>query len=273
MVSCQAQLVEVCQLKQKLEETLRQRERELTALKGALKEEVATHDKEIEALRVQYSADMEKLRSSMEQVSQVHNEFLSWRQHGWTVTSLTGPWEMLVGFWYKNTVSVISLRAVYAQIGFVLRNGQKRHGYCTSLPSVKRGDCDTIVSQFFFWFSLMQELRQSGCVSMHPFAPYSSSWRTVGMRAATGWSSFIPPEMNFVRLNKSEFIQRITVFIYQNWKCGISVVAWVYFEPTNLCSYVFFRCFASFCQRATRQPWDSVSVTNWAFMFRCRFVV
>ncbi|XP_028985679.1 cingulin isoform X2 [Betta splendens] len=72
IASCQAQLVEVCQLKQKLEEALRQRERELTALKGALKEEVATHDKEIEALRVQYSADMEKLRSSMEQVSESH---------------------------------------------------------------------------------------------------------------------------------------------------------------------------------------------------------
>ncbi|XP_059195304.1 cingulin isoform X2 [Centropristis striata] len=72
LMSCQAQLMEVCQLKQKLEETLRQRERELTALKGALKEEVATHDKEIEALREQYSADMEKLRSSMEQVSQSH---------------------------------------------------------------------------------------------------------------------------------------------------------------------------------------------------------
>ncbi|XP_034466855.1 cingulin isoform X1 [Hippoglossus hippoglossus] len=72
LVSSQAQLMEVCQLKHKLEETLRQRERELTALKGALKEEVATHDKEIEALREQYSADMEKLRSSMEQVSQSH---------------------------------------------------------------------------------------------------------------------------------------------------------------------------------------------------------
>uniref|UniRef100_A0A3Q0RVJ4 Cingulin n=1 Tax=Amphilophus citrinellus TaxID=61819 RepID=A0A3Q0RVJ4_AMPCI len=72
LVSCQAQLMEFCQLKKKLEETLRQRERELTALKGALKEEVATHDREIEALREQYSADMEKLRSSMEQVSQSH---------------------------------------------------------------------------------------------------------------------------------------------------------------------------------------------------------
>ncbi|XP_026173508.1 cingulin isoform X2 [Mastacembelus armatus] len=70
LMSSQAQLMEVCQLKQKLEDTLRQRERELTALKGALKEEVATHDKEIEALREQYSADMEKLRNSMEQVSQ-----------------------------------------------------------------------------------------------------------------------------------------------------------------------------------------------------------
>ncbi|XP_034409828.1 cingulin isoform X2 [Cyclopterus lumpus] len=72
LMSCQAQLMDVCQLRQKLEETLRQRERELTALKGALKEEVATHDKEIEALREQYSVDMEKLRSSMEQVSQSH---------------------------------------------------------------------------------------------------------------------------------------------------------------------------------------------------------
>ncbi|XP_068591523.1 cingulin isoform X2 [Cebidichthys violaceus] len=72
LMSCQTQLMEVCQLKQKQEETLRQRERELTALKGALKEEVATHDKEIEVLREQYSFDMEKLRSSMEQVSQSH---------------------------------------------------------------------------------------------------------------------------------------------------------------------------------------------------------
>ncbi|XP_013865149.1 cingulin [Austrofundulus limnaeus] len=72
LLSCQAQLMDVHQLKQKLEETLRQRERELTALKGALKEEVATHDREIEVLREQYRTDMEKLRSSMEQVSQSH---------------------------------------------------------------------------------------------------------------------------------------------------------------------------------------------------------
>lgn len=70
-MSCQVQLMEVCQQKKKLEESLRQRERELTALKGALKDEVASHDKEMEVLREQYSADMEKLRGSMEQVSQV----------------------------------------------------------------------------------------------------------------------------------------------------------------------------------------------------------
>ncbi|XP_067457575.1 cingulin isoform X1 [Thunnus thynnus] len=72
LMSYQAQVMELCQMKQRLEETLRQRERELTALKGALKEEVATHDKEIEVLREQYRTDMEKLRSSMEQVSQSH---------------------------------------------------------------------------------------------------------------------------------------------------------------------------------------------------------
>ncbi|KAI4885859.1 hypothetical protein NFI96_028117, partial [Prochilodus magdalenae] len=64
------ELSEAVLLNQKQEDTLRQRERELTALKGALKDEVSTHDKEMETLREQYSHDMEKLRSSMEQVSQ-----------------------------------------------------------------------------------------------------------------------------------------------------------------------------------------------------------
>ncbi|CAN9513590.1 unnamed protein product [Ophioblennius macclurei] len=72
LMSYEAQLMEVAQAKQKLEEALRQRERELTALKGVLKDEVATHDKEIEVLREQYSTDMERLRSSMEQVNQSH---------------------------------------------------------------------------------------------------------------------------------------------------------------------------------------------------------
>ncbi|XP_071027272.1 cingulin-like isoform X1 [Oncorhynchus clarkii lewisi] len=70
LVACQASLLEVSMLKQKLEDSLRQRERELTALKGALKDEVATHDKDMETLREQYSTDMERLRSTVEQVSQ-----------------------------------------------------------------------------------------------------------------------------------------------------------------------------------------------------------
>lgn len=57
--------MELGQQRQKLEETLRQREREL-------KDEVASHDKEIEVLREQYSTDMEKLRG-MERVSQVRD--------------------------------------------------------------------------------------------------------------------------------------------------------------------------------------------------------
>uniref|UniRef100_A0A670Z5N9 Cingulin n=1 Tax=Pseudonaja textilis TaxID=8673 RepID=A0A670Z5N9_PSETE len=56
--------------KQKQEDQLRQRERELTALKGALKEEVASHDKELDRVRQQYQQDMEQLRRNMEDVSQ-----------------------------------------------------------------------------------------------------------------------------------------------------------------------------------------------------------
>ncbi|XP_016327304.1 cingulin-like [Sinocyclocheilus anshuiensis] len=70
LMAVRGELAEAAALCQKQEDILRQRERELTALKGALKDEVSTHDKEIEALREQYSQDMERLRTSMEQVSQ-----------------------------------------------------------------------------------------------------------------------------------------------------------------------------------------------------------
>ncbi|XP_058603760.1 cingulin isoform X1 [Onychostoma macrolepis] len=70
LLAVRGELAEATALCQKQEDILRQRERELTALKGALKDEVSTHDKEIEALREQYSKDMERLRASMEQVSQ-----------------------------------------------------------------------------------------------------------------------------------------------------------------------------------------------------------
>ncbi|XP_056597787.1 cingulin isoform X2 [Triplophysa dalaica] len=70
LMTVQADLSESLMLRQKLEDHLRQRERELTALKGALKDEVESHDKEMEALRDQYSQDMDALRQSMETVSQ-----------------------------------------------------------------------------------------------------------------------------------------------------------------------------------------------------------
>ncbi|KAM9824644.1 cingulin [Neosynchiropus ocellatus] len=70
VLTLQADLAEAAMLRQRQEETLHQRERELTALKGALKEEVECHDKEMETLREQYRQDMEKLRRTMEQVTQ-----------------------------------------------------------------------------------------------------------------------------------------------------------------------------------------------------------
>lgn len=65
------ELEEALSSRQRLEEHLRLRERELTALKGALKEEVANHDRELERLRLQCHSDMEQLRRSVEDISQV----------------------------------------------------------------------------------------------------------------------------------------------------------------------------------------------------------
>lgn len=53
------------------EELLRRRERELTALKGALKEEVATHDQEVDKLREQYEKELRKLQMAVEEAKQV----------------------------------------------------------------------------------------------------------------------------------------------------------------------------------------------------------
>ncbi|XP_069041120.1 cingulin-like [Lepisosteus oculatus] len=69
LVSLRAEMAEAGAARQRQEEALRQRERELTALKGALKEEVSSHDREIDQLRQQYQADIDKLRSNVEQVS------------------------------------------------------------------------------------------------------------------------------------------------------------------------------------------------------------
>ncbi|XP_075396459.1 cingulin [Tenrec ecaudatus] len=65
-------LEEVLEGKQRVEEQLRLRERELTALKGALKEEVASRDQEVENVRQQYQRDTEQLRRSMQDATQDH---------------------------------------------------------------------------------------------------------------------------------------------------------------------------------------------------------
>ncbi|XP_030042957.1 cingulin isoform X2 [Microcaecilia unicolor] len=76
----QEELEEALSQKRKQEELLRQRERELTALKGALKEEVANHDKELDRVRQHYQKDMEQLQKSLDNVSQDQEGLESERQ-------------------------------------------------------------------------------------------------------------------------------------------------------------------------------------------------
>ncbi|XP_053320165.1 cingulin-like protein 1 [Spea bombifrons] len=52
--------------KEEQEDLLKKRERELTALKGALKEEVSTHDQEIDRLKEQYDKDLKKVQYRLE---------------------------------------------------------------------------------------------------------------------------------------------------------------------------------------------------------------
>ncbi|XP_005087772.1 cingulin [Mesocricetus auratus] len=73
-------LEEVLEGKQRVEEQLRLRERELTALKGALKEEVASHDQEVEHVRLQYQRDTEQLRRSMQDATEDHAAMEAERQ-------------------------------------------------------------------------------------------------------------------------------------------------------------------------------------------------
>ncbi|NXE30381.1 CING protein, partial [Ardeotis kori] len=70
LLETREELEEALSCRQRQEEQLRLRERELTALKGALKEEVASHDKELDRLRQQYQSDVDQLRRSVEHVSQ-----------------------------------------------------------------------------------------------------------------------------------------------------------------------------------------------------------
>ncbi|CAL8351838.1 unnamed protein product [Merluccius merluccius] len=72
LMQLRVELQEVLLAREELDEMLRRRERELTALKGALKEEVATHDHEVDKLREQYDKEISRLQTSLEEAKQSH---------------------------------------------------------------------------------------------------------------------------------------------------------------------------------------------------------
>ncbi|XP_068608559.1 cingulin-like protein 1 [Brachionichthys hirsutus] len=70
MMQLKLEMQEVLLLKEEQEEVLRRRERELTALKGALKEEVAAHDQEVDKMREHHEKEIRKLQTSLEEAKQ-----------------------------------------------------------------------------------------------------------------------------------------------------------------------------------------------------------
>ncbi|KAK2917724.1 cingulin-like protein 1 isoform X1 [Channa argus] len=70
MAQLRVEFQEVLHEKEEQEEVLHRRERELTALKGALKEEVETHDTYMGALKDEYEQELEKLLRDLEQAKE-----------------------------------------------------------------------------------------------------------------------------------------------------------------------------------------------------------
>ncbi|XP_049900415.1 cingulin-like protein 1 isoform X1 [Epinephelus moara] len=70
MMQLKVEMQEVLLAKEDQEEVLRRRERELTALKGALKEEVAAHDQEVDKMKEQYEKEISKLQTSLAEAKQ-----------------------------------------------------------------------------------------------------------------------------------------------------------------------------------------------------------
>ncbi|XP_053283493.1 cingulin-like protein 1 isoform X1 [Pleuronectes platessa] len=66
MAQLRADFLETLQLKEEQEEVLHHLERELVALKGALKEEVETHDQYMAALREEYEQELQKLLGDLD---------------------------------------------------------------------------------------------------------------------------------------------------------------------------------------------------------------
>uniref|UniRef100_A0A8C4DCQ5 Cingulin like 1 n=1 Tax=Dicentrarchus labrax TaxID=13489 RepID=A0A8C4DCQ5_DICLA len=71
MAQLRADFQEMLQVKEEQEDVLHHRERELSALKEALKEEVETHDNYMAALKEEYENELEKLLRDLEQAKEV----------------------------------------------------------------------------------------------------------------------------------------------------------------------------------------------------------
>ncbi|XP_047436626.1 cingulin-like protein 1 isoform X2 [Mugil cephalus] len=70
MMQLKVEVQEILLAKEEQEDLLRRRERELTALKGALKEEVAAHDQEVDKMKEQFEKEISKLQTSLEEAKQ-----------------------------------------------------------------------------------------------------------------------------------------------------------------------------------------------------------
>lgn len=71
MAQLRVEFQEVLQVKEEQEDVLHRRERELGALKGALKEEVETHDSYMAALKEEYENELEKLVRDLDLAKEV----------------------------------------------------------------------------------------------------------------------------------------------------------------------------------------------------------
>lgn len=74
---------DMLQIKEEQEELLHHTERQFSALKGALKEEVETHDKYTAALKEEYEQELEKLLRDLEQSKEVRGNICS-DADGWS---------------------------------------------------------------------------------------------------------------------------------------------------------------------------------------------
>ncbi|XP_027010732.1 cingulin isoform X2 [Tachysurus fulvidraco] len=147
LLMLQTELAEVEMLRQKQEETLHMRERELTALKGALKDEVAAHDREMEALREHYSQNMAALQKSMENVSESQQEIEEERKK--VNASIVALEEELDGYreqsehWKEQMTSVEQECGQRSLFQTLLHAQQEKKELEEKLLSLKKQTCET----------------------------------------------------------------------------------------------------------------------------------